>query len=177
MIPTVLARFQQNGGGSPDMEIFTVSFFGHRKVSQFSLVEERLKVSFNVCWKRKNMWNFLLAEAENSISLRPLPCGEQSERCGMITVPSSWFCRISQQNTGTTRIASTITMTKSKSVKAPPRHILRLPCRFVTRQWLTDPTWSSAALSMIAAEPIRRCSMPESSKSGSSILQIYLPNK
>ena len=153
------------------------AFSGTAKSHSFLWLKNGWKLSFNVCWKRKNMWNFLLAEAENSISLRPLPCGEQSERCGMITVPSSWFCRISQQNTGTTRIASTITMTKSKSVKAPPRHILRLPCRFVTRQWLTDPTWSSAALSMIAAEPIRRCNMPESSKSGSSILQIYLPNK
>lgn len=159
------------------MEIFTVSFFGHRKVSQFSLVEERLEAVIQRLLEEKEYVEFLVGRSGEfdqlaSSAVRRTKRTLRDDNSALVLV-----LPISQQNTGTTRIASTITMTKSKSVKAPPRHILRLPCRFVTRQWLTDPTWSSAALSMIAAEPIRRCSMPESSKSGSSILQIYLPNK
>ena len=71
------------------------------------------------------------------------------------------------------RIAFIAITTRLRYAKILPVHISNQPCRFVIGKWLTDPTWLSAALSMIAAEPVRRCSMPESSKSGSSILQIY----
>ena len=63
MIPTVLARFQQNGGGSPDVEIFTVSFFGHRKVSQFSLVEERLEAVIQRLLEEKEYVEFLVGRS------------------------------------------------------------------------------------------------------------------
>ena len=45
------------------MEIFTVSFFGHRKVSQFSLVEERLEAVIQRLLEEKEYVEFLVGRS------------------------------------------------------------------------------------------------------------------
>ena len=54
------------------MNIFTVSFFGHRQLENFYEAENELERIITELISKRNTWNFLLDEMANSISLQHL---------------------------------------------------------------------------------------------------------
>lgn len=76
------------------MNLFAVSFFGHRQVDDPFLIERQLESIICELLLTKEYVNSLLGETENSISLFHQRFADASEPSVMTTVLSFLYCHI-----------------------------------------------------------------------------------
>ena len=69
------------------MDLFTVSFFGHRIVPEFWEAEARVESLIHTLLLEKEYVEFLLAVTETLIRLSLLPSSANSAVCGMTIAP------------------------------------------------------------------------------------------
>ena len=122
------------------MNLYAVSFFGHRQIDNIFVIEQSLETIIQELLLTKEYVEFFVV-MESLISLSLQLSADVNEPSVMITAHLFWYCLTQQQNIETTNNHSMNIMTRLRSAPNLQKGISSRLIKPEIVLWLTVRTW------------------------------------